>query len=116
MSKKSHFRRSFDKPFGKRAQTLLKSSSQHLYHIHWPLATKLCWKKSPLLTRQILGLLVNILAADEKHLVLHRDNLTTPVRMKLSQKTKSFSQFFAAFSKSILILLTHWLPMKCILS
>ena len=42
--------------YGKRAQTLLKSVSGRFYHIHWSLATKLCSKKSLLLTYQILGL------------------------------------------------------------
>ena len=32
MSKKSHFRRRFNKRRGKRSQTLLKFDSQHLYH------------------------------------------------------------------------------------
>ena len=38
-------------------------------------------KKSFLLTCKIIGLLVNILAADEKYLVLHRDILTIPIQM-----------------------------------
>ena len=67
MPKKSRLRGLFDKEHGKRAQALLKSASQHLYHIHWSLARKLCSKKSLLLTCQILGLLVNTLAADGKY-------------------------------------------------
>ena len=102
MSKKSHFKGPFDKQHGKRAQALLKPPSQHFYHIHWSLATKLCSKKSLLLAWKILGLLVNTLAADEKYPVLHRDNLTIPIQMQLSQKQKTFSQFFAAFLKSTL--------------
>ena len=50
----------------------------------------------------MLRLLVNTLAADEKYLVLHRDNLTIAIQMQLSQKQKTFSQFFAAILKSIL--------------
>ena len=100
MSKKSYFRRPFDKQHGKGAQALLKSASQHLYHIHGSLPRKLSWKKSLLLTCKILGLLVNTLAADEKYPVLNRDNLTIPIQMQLSQKQKTFSQFFAALSKS----------------
>ena len=99
MSKKSHFRGPFDKQHGKRAQALLKSASQHLYHIHRSLPRKLSWKKSLLLTCQILGLLVNTLAADEKYPVLNRDNLTIPIQMLLSQKRKIFSEFLAAFFK-----------------
>ena len=52
------------------------------------------------LTCKILGLLVNTLAADGKYLVLHRDNLTTPIRIQLSEKLKAFCEFFAAFLKS----------------
>ena len=57
-------------------------------------------KKSLLLTWKILGLLVNTLAPDEKYPVLNRDNLTIPIQMQLSQKQKTFSEFFAAFLKS----------------
>ena len=100
MSKKSCFRGCFDKQYGQCAQALLKSASQHLCHIHWSLARKLCQKKSLLLTCQILGLLVNTLAADEKYPLLNRDNLTLRIHMELSQKQKIFSQCFTAFSKS----------------
>ena len=43
---------------------------------------------------------VNTLAADEKYLVLNRDNLTIPIQMQLSQKQKNFDEFFGAFLKS----------------
>ena len=99
MSKKSRFRGCFDKQYGKRAQALLKSASQHLYHIHRSLPRKLSWKKSLLLTCQILGLLVNTLAADEKYPVLNRDNLKIPIQIQSSQKQNTFSDFFAAFLK-----------------
>ena len=42
---------------------------------------------------------MNTFAADEKGLVLHRDDLTIPIQMQLSQKEKNFSEFFAAFMK-----------------
>ena len=100
MSKKSSLRGPIDEPFGKRAQARFKSASLHLYHIYRSLSSQLSWKKSLLLTCQILGLLVNTLAADEKYPVLNRDNLTIPIQMQLSQKQKTFSQFFAALSKS----------------
>ena len=85
---------------GNLAQELLKSASHHLSHIHRSLPRKLSWKKSLLLTCKILGLLVNILAADEKYPVLNRDNLTIPIQMQLSQKQKTFSQFLGAFFQS----------------
>ena len=95
-----YFREPFDKQHGKRAQALLKSASQHVYYIHWSVASQLTWKKSLLLTCKILGLLFNTLAADEKNPVLHRDNLTIPVQMQLSQKENTFSQFLSEFFKS----------------
>ena len=76
---------------------MLKSASQHLYHIHWSLPSQLSWKTSLLLTCQILGLLVNTLAADEKYPVLNRDNLTIPIEMQLSQKQKVFLNFLLLF-------------------
>ena len=100
MSKKSRFRGCFDKQYGKRAQALLKSASQHLYYIHWSLPRKLSSKTSLLLTCRILRPLVNRLAAYKKYPVFNRDNLTIPIQMYLSEKKKTFSQFFAAFLKS----------------
>ena len=66
MSKKSHFRGPFDKQRGKRVQALSKSASQHLDQIHCSLRSQLSSKKFLLMTCQVLGLLVNSLAADEK--------------------------------------------------
>ena len=100
MSVKSSFRGAFDKQHGKRAQALLKSWSQHLYQIHLSLASQLSWKNSLLLTCKILGLLVNTLATDEKYPVVNRDNLTIPIQMQLSEKQKTFSEFFPKFLKS----------------
>ena len=46
-----------------------------------------------------MGLLVKILAADEKYPVLNRDNLMRPIQMQLSQKQKTFSELLAEFLK-----------------
>ena len=100
MSKNSRFRGPFDKQHGKRYRSLLKCGSQHLFHIYWSLSSQLSWKKSLLLTCEMLALLVNTLAADEKYPVFNRDNLTIPIQMRLSQKQNTFSQFKAAFLKS----------------
>ena len=100
MSKNSLIRGPLDKQHGKRSRALLKSASQHFYHIHWSLTRKLSWKNSLLLTCQILVLLVNTLDVDERYPVLNRDNLTIPIQMQLSQKHKTFCQFFTAFLKS----------------
>ena len=49
-----------------------------------------------------LTLFVNTLTLDDKHYLLNRDNLTQPIQIQLSQKQKTFSEFFFAFLKSIL--------------
>ena len=103
MFKKSRFRGHFEKQHRKRAEPLFKSVWQHLYHIDWSLPSQLNWKKSLFLTCQILGLLLNTLAAGERNPFLNRDNLTIPIQMKLSQKQKSFSEFFARFFKPTII-------------
>ena len=100
MSKKTRFREPFDKQHGKRAWALLKFASQHVYHIHWLRPSQLTWKKSLLLTCPILGLFPNTLLANEKYALLKKDNLAIAIQMKLSQKVKTFSTFFAAFLKS----------------
>ena len=102
MPKKFRFRGLFDKQHGKRAEALLKSASQQLYHNDRTLPRKLSLKKSLLLARKISGLLLNTLTltADEKYPVLNRDNLTITVQMILSQKQKTFFQFFSGFLKS----------------
>ena len=51
---------------------------------------------------KILGLFVNTLTVDDKHYMLNRDNVTQPIQIQLSQKPKTFSEFFFAFLKSIL--------------
>ena len=58
--------------------------------------------KSLLLIQKILSLFVNTLAVDEKHYLLTRENLTQTIQIQLSQKQKTFFQFFLAFLKSIL--------------
>ena len=100
MSEECRLRGPLDKQHGKRSQALLKSASEHLYHIHWSLTMKLSWKRSLWSTCEIFVLFVNTLAVDEKYPVLKRDNLTIPIHMQLSQKQKTFSWFIAAFLKS----------------
>ena len=100
MSKKSRLREPFGKQHGKRAKALYKSASQHVCHIHQSMPSQLNWRESLLLTCQILGLLPNTFATDEKYLLLHRNKLTTPIQMQLSQKQQAFSQFSAEFLKS----------------
>ena len=61
------------------------------------------WEKSVLVIHKNVRLLVNTLTADDKDYLLNRDNIAEPVQMQLSQKQKTFSEFFFfAFLKSII--------------
>ena len=51
---------------------------------------------------KILGLFDNTLSEDDKYCLLYNDNLLQPIQILLSQKQKTFSQFFSAFLKSTL--------------
>ena len=51
---------------------------------------------------KILSLFVNTLTPDGKYPVLNRDKLTQPLQIQLSEKEKSFSEFFPLFLKSTL--------------
>ena len=55
-----------------------------------------------LLLCKFLRHLVKTLTDDEKYSFLYRENLTQPIQILLSQKRKTFSQFFSTFSKSTL--------------
>ena len=102
VSKKSSFKGSFGKQHSKHAQTLLNVPWQHLYHIYISIWRQLTFKKSLLVIWKISRLFPNTLSADGKYSLLKRDNLTEPIQMQVSRKQKTFSQFFAAFLKSIL--------------
>ena len=51
---------------------------------------------------KFLRLLVKTLTDDEKYSLHFRENLTQPIQILLSQKQKTFSEFFAVFLKSTL--------------
>ena len=42
------------------------------------------------------------MTVDEKQYLLNRDNLTQPIQIHLSQKQKTFSEFFFPFLKFLL--------------
>ena len=47
-----------------------------------------------------IRLFVNTLTADDKCFLLNRDNSRQPIQMELSEKQKTFSEFFSAILKS----------------
>ena len=51
---------------------------------------------------KISGLFVNTLTDDDKYSLLYRDNILQPIKILLSQKQKTFSEFFFPFLKSTL--------------
>ena len=51
---------------------------------------------------KVLRLFVNTLTVNDKHYLLNRDNLTQQIQMQLSEKQKTFSEFFFAVLKSLL--------------
>ena len=55
-----------------------------------------------LVVRKFFRLLVKTLTDDEKYSLLYKENLTQPIQILLSQKRKTFSEFFSAFPKSTL--------------
>ena len=48
----------------------------------------------------ILGLFVNTLTGDDKYSLRNSENLQQPIQMQLSNKQRTFFQFFALFLKS----------------
>ena len=46
---------------------------------------------------KVLTLFLTTLTVDEEYYLLNRDNLTQTIQMQLSQKQKTFSQFFFFF-------------------
>ena len=51
---------------------------------------------------KILGLFVNTLSEDGRYCLLYKHNLLQPIQILLSQKQKTFSEFFSPFLKSTL--------------
>ena len=51
---------------------------------------------------KISGLFLNTFFDEDKYSLLSSDNLTQPIQILLSQKQKTFSEFFSPFSKSTL--------------
>ena len=51
---------------------------------------------------KISGLFLNTLTDDDKYSLLYNDNVLQPIQILLSQKQKTFSEFFSPFLKSTL--------------
>ena len=62
--------------------------------------------------QKILKLFVNTLTAHDKHYLLNRDNLAQRIQMQLSQKQKTFPEFFFFFAFLKYILNLKHVPKK----
>ena len=82
--------------------TLFKSDREHLRYIYWSTGSQFSGKKSLLAMWKSLRPFVNTMTAVDKCSLPDRDNLMQAIHMQLSQKLKTFSWFFSAFSKSTL--------------
>ena len=51
---------------------------------------------------KMIRLFVNTLTDDDKYCLHYRDNLTQAIQILFSQRKRTFSQVFSAFSKSTL--------------
>ena len=60
----------------------------------------LIWKMSPLVLGEIFGVFVDTLTADAKYPVEVCQNLQLPFQMQLSEKRKTFPQFFVPYVES----------------
>ena len=101
LSKELRFRTGFDSQHVKASQILAKSPWERFYHVFSSFSRKLIWKMAPLVLREILGVFVNTLTGDGKYPVQDCQYIPLPIQMQLSEKRKTFSEFFVPFPESI---------------
>ena len=99
MSKKPCFRGPLDRQRRKCIETLLQSEWQNLYNNYLSPSREMHWEMSLLVIHKILRLCVNTLTVDDTHYLVKRDNLTRPIQIQLSEKQKTFTQFFFCIFK-----------------
>ena len=100
MCKKPRLRLPFQKEHGKLVSTLFKFEGQHLYHIYWSTGRQCTCKISLLVICKSLRLFVKTMRGVHKCSLPNRDNLMTPIHVQFFEKLNTFSELFAAFSKS----------------
>ena len=63
---------------------------------------QLHWRKCLLLVSKVLKLFLTALTDPDKYSVRNRDNLQQPLKIQLSEKQETFSEFYFAFLDSTL--------------
>ena len=97
LSRKRRFRTRFGSQHGKASEMLAKYPWDHFYHVFWSFSGKLIWKISPLVSGKMLRLSFNTLTSNGKYHVQCCQNLQLPIQRQLSDKPKTFSEFFILF-------------------
>ena len=100
MPVRSSFRTPFASKRVPRSQTLLEPAQQHFHHNFALILDKLSWKTSLLVRSEILGHFGNSLTAYHMYSRHRWKKLRQKAQMLLSQKRRTFSPIFIAFSKS----------------
>ena len=102
LSKKHRFRTPFDNQLVKEFQPVEKSAWDHFHLAFSSLWENLIWRRSALAICYVLGLLGNILTANDKYPLQDYENLLTLVQMQPSWKLKIFSDLFVLFLETTL--------------
>ena len=100
LSKERRFRTGFVSQHVKAPQRLANSPWQRFYHVFSLFSGQLIWKISPIVLGEILGVFVNTLIGDGKYLFQDCQNLPLPIQMQISEKRKTFFEFFVPFLES----------------
>ena len=100
LCKKRRFGTRFDTQHDKVSQILAEFPCEHFYHVFFSFWEKLVWNISPVLLGEILGMFLNTLSADGKYPIRDWENLPLAMQMQLSEKRKTFLQFFVPFMDS----------------
>ena len=99
MSGMSRFRTAFGSQRISVSKSLLKSARNHFYTIVPLIPDKFSCKNLLLFRFEVLGLILNTMTTGDNISHRNRDNFAQQIQMQLSQKPKSFSEFFFEFLK-----------------
>ena len=100
LSKEHRFRTGFGSQHVKASQMIAKSPWERFYHVFLSFSGNLNWKMSPLVLGEKIAVFVNTLISDGSYPVPGCENLQLPIQMQLSEKQKTFPQFFVWFLES----------------
>ena len=100
LCKKRRFGTRLGSRHGKVSRIFTKPPWKCFYHVFSWIWRKLIWKISPWVLLEIWFVFVNTLTADGKCSIQYCENLQLPIQMQVSEKRKTFFQFFVPFLES----------------